>query len=291
VTPGYFDVLGMRVLEGRTFAESERTADAGVVVLSEWLMTRLFPEGGAVGRDVRIALDDTGSGEPGEPARVAGRTYTVIGVVGDPHWEFGPYTRSFAGLYVPMGEGSPAAQLAVRVHEERERARLSLLDRLTRIDPAIGDVVTLQSMFGDQEHLLRTGFRATVVLGALALVLTVSGLFGVLSYLVAQRRSEIGVRMALGATARSVTSLVLSQSLGAVAIGLLAGAMLAGGMAKALMALADPAYGSFTALLRPYDPVAYGAGLLVIVVACVAAASLPALRAARIDPVTTLKQE
>jgi len=290
VTPGYFDVLGMRVLEGRTFAESERTADAGVVVLAEWLMTRLFREGGAVGRDVRITLDDPGIGERAEGARVADRTYTVIGVVDNPPREFRPY-GGFAGLYVPMGEGSPATELAVRVHEEPERARLSLLDRLVRIDPALGDVVTLQSMFGDQEHLLRTGFRATVVLGALALVLTVSGLFGVLSYLVAQRRSEIGVRMALGATARNVTSLVLSQSLRAVAIGLVAGAVLAGGLAKALMALADPAYGSFTTLLRPYDPASYGAGLLIIVVACGAAASLPALRAARIDPVTTLKQE
>jgi ABC-type antimicrobial peptide transport system permease subunit len=76
-----------------------------------------------------------------------------------------------------------------------------------------------------------------------------------------------------------------------VAIGLVAGTMLAGGLANALVAVAGSADGSMTALLRAFDPAAYAAGVLVIVVACVVAASVPALRAARIDPVTALKQE
>src|SRR5690606_4110831 len=130
---------------------------------------------------------------------------------------------------------------------------------------------------------------ATVVLAGLALVLTVSGLFGVLSYLVARRPNEIGLRIALGATTRDVTRLVLSQSLRAVAIGIVGGAVLAGGLAKGLMAVS--AASAIAEVVDVYDPIAYASSLLVIVAACALAASLPALRAARIDPVTTLKQE
>lgn len=215
--------------------------------------------------------------------------YTVIGVVRAPEWSFGGFTRSFAHVYVPMGPAGPAEELAVRVRGDPEQARQALLDRLIRIDPALGDVVTLKTIFGVQEHLLTTGFRASLVIGALALVLTLSGLFAVLSYLVARRTTEIGVRIALGATTRNVARLVLLQSLRAVAIGLLAGAALAGGVAKLLMS--SGASSQISELVDVYDPVAYGASLFVVVIACLLAASLPALRASRIDPGTILKQE
>jgi ABC-type antimicrobial peptide transport system permease subunit len=111
----------------------------------------------------------------------------------------------------------------------------------------------------------------------------------VLSYLVEQRTREIGVRMALGATARDVTRLVLSQSIGPVGFGLVIG----GGSAAALatVLLATPAAAGIGQFVHVLDPVAYAASLFVILAACLAAASIPATRAARLDPTRTLRQD
>ena len=103
----------------------------------------------------------------------------------------------------------------------------------------------------------------TLVLGALALVLTVSGLFSVLSYLVEQRTKEIGVRMALGATSRNVTRLVLSQTIRPVGYGLLAGGGLAATMATVL--IATPAAATIAEIVHVTDPIAYATSLVLIV--------------------------
>jgi putative ABC transport system permease protein len=129
----------------------------------------------------------------------------------------------------------------------------------------------------------------TVVLGGLALALTLSGLFSVLSYLVAQRTREIGVRMALGATTRDITRLVLSQSIRPVGFGLFIGAGSAAALAALL--LATPAAAGIGEIVHVGDPVAYLASLLIIIAACLMAASIPAARAARLDPMLTLRQE
>ena len=126
------------------------------------------------------------------------------------------------------------------------------------------------------------------MLGALALLLTLSGLFSVLSYLVEQRTREIGVRMAMGATRRSIGALVLSQSARPVGIGLLLGGCLTAALGAAL--LATPAAEEIGASVRLFDPVAYAASLLCIVTACSAGARYPALRAGDIDPVAAMRQ-
>jgi ABC-type antimicrobial peptide transport system permease subunit len=116
-----------------------------------------------------------------------------------------------------------------------------------------------------------------------------SGLFSVLSYLVEQRTREIGVRMALGATTRHVTRLVLSQSMWPVGFGLLIGGGSAAGLAVLL--LATPAAATIGAIVHVLDPVAYAASLLIIITACLVAAAVPASRAARLDPTRALRQE
>ena len=136
---------------------------------------------------------------------------------------------------------------------------------------------------------LELAFWLTLALGALALLLTLSGLFSVLSYLVEQRTREIGVRMALGATSRSILALVLSQSARPVGIGLLVGSSLTAALGAAL--LATPAAELIASVVRLFDPVAYAASLLCIVTACACAALIPALRAGRIDPIATLRQD
>lgn len=122
------------------------------------------------------------------------------------------------------------------------------------------------------------------ILGALALLLTVSGLFSVLSYLVEQRTREIGVRMALGATSQNVTQLMLAQTARPVIIGLIAGAGLAAVLATAMMATR----GAYIAeIVRVADPLAYAVSLSVIVAACLVAAWIPAARAAKVVVTTS----
>jgi ABC-type lipoprotein release transport system permease subunit len=149
--------------------------------------------------------------------------------------------------------------------------------------------MTLQTMTGMQTYVLRLGFWVTVVLGALALVLTVSGLFSVLSFVVEQQAKEIGIRMALGANTRNVAGLVLKQSLRPVGIGLSVGCALAAAVAIVLMSTS--AASEIVGDVDVLDPVAYGASALVIVTSCVLAVSVPALRAARIDPIATLRKD
>ena len=140
-----------------------------------------------------------------------------------------------------------------------------------------------------EAYLLAIPFWLTLVLGALALLLTLSGLFSVLSYLVEQRTREIGVRVSLGATRRSIAALMLSQSARPVGLGLVLGASLTAALGAAL--LATPAAAQIGSTVRLFDPIAYAASLLGIVTACAGAALIPALRAARIDPIGALRQD
>ena len=138
-------------------------------------------------------------------------------------------------------------------------------------------------------YFLQIAFWLTLALGGLALVLTVSGLFSVLSYLVEQRTKEIGVRMALGATRRSIGTLVLSQSARPVGLGLLLGGSLTTALGAAL--LATPAADAdrrrwCVCSIRSHMPPAFSASSRRAV-----AALIPALRAGRIDPVAALRQE
>jgi len=269
VSSEYFDVLGIDVVSGRGFTQAERTAESGVVIVSEATARQLWPNGDAVGQVVRLQ----------EPSR----TSTVIGVVRDPSG-----SSSLGAVYLPTGPESPGTSLYLRVRGNPEQARLALLERLTGLDPAFG-VMTLRTMAGMQTYMLQIAFWVTVVLGGLALVLTVSGLFSVLSYVVEQQAKEIGVRMALGATTRNIAGMVLSQSIRPVGIGLAAGGGLAAALAIVLMA--TPEASEIGSVVQVFDPVAYAAGLLVIVTSCVLAVSVPALRAARIDPIATLSMD
>jgi putative ABC transport system permease protein len=120
-------------------------------------------------------------------------------------------------------------------------------------------------------------------------LLTVSGLFSVLSYLVEQRTREIGVRMALGASSHKVTQLMLAQTSRPVSIGLIAGAGLAAVLATAVIASEAGAY--IAEIVRVSDRAAYSASLIIIVAACLLAAWIPAACAAKVDPMRTLRQD
>ena len=150
-------------------------------------------------------------------------------------------------------------------------------------------VTTLRTLARMETFFLQIGFWLTVVLGGLALALTLSGLFSVLSYVVEQRTREIGVRMTLGATTQDVTRLILSQSIRPVGFGLFIGGGAAAGLAALL--LTTPAAAVIGEIVHVLDPVAYVVSLLIIIAACLLAASIPATRASHLDPTRALRQD
>jgi putative ABC transport system permease protein len=227
-------------------------------------------------------------GQPGEPA-LAARRYTVVGVVRDiAGFRRGGTRMSGAGVFLPVSPEAAGTSLIVAARGSAEASRQSLVNRMARIDPNLGDVETLRTYASIEAYLLAVPFWLTLVLGALALVLTLSGLFSVLSYLVEQRAKEIGVRMALGATRGDVVALVLSQLVRPVGLGLLLGGSLTAALGGAL--LATPAARAIGESVRLFDPIAYAGSLLCVVAACACAGLLPALRAGRIVPVAAMRE-
>ncbi|MGH9382817.1 MAG: ABC transporter permease [Vicinamibacterales bacterium] len=288
VSPEYFSVLGIDVLRGRGFTPIERTAEAAVAVVSETVARQLWPEGDAVGQILRLEPDPDSETRRVDEPPLRSRSFTIVGIARDvAGFRLADFKE--AGVYVPISTASAKTSLTVRVHGDPDQVRRALLQRLTAIDPNMGQVITMRTLARMETYFLQIAFWVTLVLGGLALVLTLSGLFSVLSYLVEQRTKEIGVRMALGATTRSVGGLVLSQSARPVGVGLIAGAGLAAALGIVLMA--TPAAAQIGDLVHVFDPVAYAASLLCIVAACALAALIPALRAARIDPIATLRQD
>ena len=290
VSPEYFSVAGIGLVRGRGFTQTERSPSAAVAIVSESVARQLWPGLDAIGQILRLEPDAKGNAqEAGGPAPPS-HAVVVVGVARDvAGFRFGGMSRAGAGVYLPIAAEAARTSLMLRVHGDPERASRALAERLTAIEPNLAEVMALRTLTRMAAYLLAIPFWLTLVLGALALLLTLSGLFSVLSYLVEQRVREIGVRMALGATGRSIGALVLSQSARPVCIGLLLGSSLTAALGAAL--LATPAAELIGSTVRLFDPVAYAASLLCIVTACACAALIPALRAGRIDPVAALRQD
>jgi predicted permease len=297
VSSRYFEVLGIPIVRGRTFTDFERDQDS-VVVISESVARALWPNGSGVGESFLLEPDvavkegngfltvnpdaqlDLGLMQP--------RTVTVVGVAKDiPGFRMTDVKE--AGVFLPTSADVEKTSVIARVQGPVNLARERLLDRLTIVDPNMGGIITMQTVARLETFFLQIAFLVAVILGGLALLLTVSGLFSVLSYLVEQRTREIGVRMALGASSQNVTQLMLAQTARPVIYGLIAGAGLAAVLAIALMATR---VGEFISqIVHVTDPIAYVSSLLVIVAACLLAAWIPSARAARVDPMRTLRQE
>jgi predicted permease len=297
VSGSYFDVLGITIVRGRAFMPWERDQHP-VAIVSESAARALWPDGTGVGETFRLE-PDSGVQRPGgvltvnpdapaDDALVQARMVTVVGVARDvPGFRITDVRE--AGVFLPTGLDVPKTSVVARVQGDPNLARQALLDRLTKVDPNMGMVITMRTVARLETFFLQIAFLVSLMLGGLALLLTVSGLFSVLSYLVEQRTREIGVRMALGASARTVTLLMLAQTTRPVMAGLIAGAGLAAALATAV--LATPVGALISQIVHVTDPVAYLASLGVIVAACVLAAWIPAARAAKVDPMRTLRQE
>ena len=296
VSPEFFGVFDIAIVRGRSFASTERTQHVSVAVVSETTALTLWPDADAIGQVIHLDAEPNAE-RPSDQPSLDARRFTVVGVVRDvAGFRMAPFNKSV--IYVPTDVRMPMTTLIARVHGDPDQTRRALLNRLTAIDATIDPnerggeaqvVGTLQWITRVESQLLRLASGFTIALGMLALVLTLSGLFSVLSYIVEQRHREIGVRVALGATPGGVTRLILSQSIRPVGFGLVVGTALAAALAKLLLATAGAA--TVGHIVHVLDPVAYGTSLLVIIAACLAAASIPAMRAARLNPAVTLRQQ
>ena len=297
VSSAYFDVLGIPIVRGRAFTEVERDHDP-VVIVSESVARALWPTGSGVGESFRLEPDVTvrrGGGlltiNPDaavDRALMQPRTVTVVGVARDvPGFRVTDVKE--AGVFLPTSLDVAKTSVVARVQGPPNLARETLLEHLTNVDPNMGNIITMQTVARLETLFLHMAFSVSLILGGLALLLTVSGLFSVLSYLVEQRTREIGVRMALGASSQQVTQLMLAQTTRPVMYGLIAGAGCAAALAAAVIATPVGAY--ISQIVHVADPVAYASSLLVIIAACLLAAWIPAARAAKVDPMRTLRQE
>ena len=288
VSPEYFDVFDIPIVRGRGFTAAERDGEHPVAIVSESIARELWPNSSGIGETFRLERDVGTQTRPGDEPLESARVITIVGVSRDVAG-FRITDTTGAGIFLPTSINAPNTSVAARVTGDSGVARGILLDRLTRVDPNIGLIVTMRTVARLETFFLQIAFWVSLVLGGLALLLTVSGLFSVLSYLVEQRTREIGVRMALGASSRRVTQLIVAQTARPLVYGLLAGVGLAASLATFLIAI--PTAAPITEIVHVTDPIAYGVSLLVIVAACLLAAWIPATRAARLDPMRTLRQE
>ena len=209
VTGNFFQVLGVSASLGRALTpdDDHRASGRPVLVLSHRGWSRLYATDPDV-LDRTLLVNGLPFGVVGvmpEGFLLPGRTFAVVGVTRDvAGFRLADFEE--AGVYVPTSAAAAETSLTVRVHGDPELARRALLERLTAIDPNMGQVMTMRTVARLETYLLQIAFWLTMVLGGLALALTLSGLFGVLSYLVEQRTKEIGVCLALGATSRGCAS-------------------------------------------------------------------------------------
>ena len=267
ISAGYFDAIGMRIRRGRNFAEREAAPSA---IVNETLARKYFPNEDPVGRRIRFGQDSP--------------WITIIGVVADarvqgareetrvetfvPYWQLGE-----GGMSIILNGNNPSAFAAPL------RQAVASVDRNV---PVIG-IQTMTEIFDDS--IAQPRFLATLAGGfaALALLLAAIGIYGVMTYVMSQRIAEIGVRMALGATAREVFKLVIADGLKLSAIGVAIGAAGAIGVGYSLTKLL---FG-----VPPADPLTIAAAAATLITVAAAASFLPAWRATRVDPMVALRAE
>jgi hypothetical protein len=277
VSPEYFDVLGLPIVSGRVFTPEEAAAGTPVAIISEATARAVWPNRNPVGQSLHVVPSArTGAG----PFAIRDSVVTVVGVSGD-HVMSGPWKRA---LVFPVAKTAVGTSIVLRVRGDAETARRTLDAAITAAAPgAIEEIHAMQDFVAVQLYPFRAAYWVAGIIGWLALLLTLSGVYGVLSYVVTQRTKEIGIRIALGAGVRSIVALVFGHTLRFVAIGLPAGALLALGAAQLFSTMAGE--------VDLFDFTAYLFGMAVVMAACLAASLVPAWRAARLDPIATLRAD
>ena len=282
VSPEYFALFEIPIVRGRNFTAGEARSGAPVAVISQTMAQRLWPHQEAVGRSLRLVPD-----QRTEPGLRRFQAVNVIGIARDEisRWILSGEDNSL--VYFPTNPRAPGNELLVSAYGDFETARRKIEADLTATDPnAVEEIRKIQIrewVAEDAYYTLRLAYWLSSAIGLLALLLTLSGLYGVLSYVISQRTKEIGIRMAMGASSSAVTGLVLKQSMRLAIIGTLAGGVLAMGVSRILA--------SILVVINTFDGAAYIGGVPLVLAACAAAAYFPSRRASRIDPLITLRYD
>ncbi len=267
VTPGYFDAMGIRLLVGRQFDWHDRAGSQAVVILNETAARQLFS-----GKDPLGQIAVTGDGDT-----------RVVGIVPDVH-ESSPEGKAGPQMYVPVGQTVPiGAILVVRSNLPPAVLEPSLMRALRSINPTqpAYKLTPIQSSVDRAVSPRRFFMMLVTAFAALGLILAALGIYGVVSYSVVQQTQEIGIRMALGATAGRVQAGILSQTLRLTVMGVVTGSLVSLAIARLIASLL---FGT-----APTDPAAFTAMVILLGSAALLAGFLPAQRASRVDPMIALR--
>jgi putative ABC transport system permease protein len=274
VTPNFFKTMGIPHRAGRDIADTDRADSPLVAVVSEELATRLFPGEDPLGKRLQVAIRGPG-----------GMNVEIVGVVGNIKFaSLDADTRP--AVYIPLPQLSIGlATLVARTDMDPVSLSNSVGAAVRSIDPELplADVRSMEQVVDETLARPRTVSVLLTAFAVLALLLAAVGVYGVMAYSVSQRTQEIGVRMALGATAQSVFRLVLGQAMKLVGIGVAVGIVIAGLLARVLDTLLFET--------APLDPLTFALTALVLVIVATLASYVPARRSTRVTPIEALRTE
>jgi putative ABC transport system permease protein len=278
VLPGYFKTMGIPLGRGRDVSASDTLAAPRVVVVNEQLARRIWPGEDALGR--RISLDN--------PSRGPATWLTVVGIAKNA--KRGGWTEDAANeMYLPYLQtpGSYLSYMTLVARAEGDPAALfpALRQLVSAADggATVSQLQTMEQVVASATGTPRFYLSLFVVFAALALTLAGVGIYGVMSYAIAQRRQEVAIRIALGARPRDVLWLVVGQGMSVAAIGGLAGLAAALALSRVMRAILYQ--------VEPSDPATFALVALLLGLVAFLASYLPARRAARIDPLSALRHD
>jgi putative ABC transport system permease protein len=275
IGPGFFDLMGMRILAGREFQWSDDGTSPSVAVISASLAKRLFPQGDALGRHVRIGTEREDQDRE------------IVGIVNSASlWMI--RTHEPPAIYVPLAQSSRLSLLSPRLDVWTAGDPVAFAEPVRRVIDSMGQQVMLNSeSLTSRIDWVLTNDRLiawfAAFFGVLAVLLAAIGVYGLMSYHVTRRSGEIGVRMALGGSSRSMLLLVLRDVAILVLIGLIVG--LAGALALSQL------IGSMLFGLSGLDPTVLAVSMAALLFVALLAGYPPARRAAALDPMTALRAD
>ncbi len=274
VTGDYFSALGIPLREGRFLTSADSHRPDRVCVVDEDFARRYWPQGGALGQRVFQGTDSDDA-----------KLFTVVGVVGSIKQAELTEPQGQGAVYVPFHYRDTNVFVVTRTSQRPEALTdtLRTLVRATHPELAIDDIRSMDTGIAESLIARRSPALLAGIVAGVALLLAAIGIYGALGYTIAQRRREIGIRLALGAERSSVLVLVMKQGLQLTIIGVLVGLAGAFGLSRLIA--------SFLYGVAPTDAATMAAVIMTITLAAAVASGLPAWRASRLDPNTALREE